>query len=64
MLALFTTLKARFPNLVVGHITRESVKRALQSGISAEQVISYLTTHAHPQMRKNVGPASSSEREE
>ncbi|EIN03954.1 transcription factor Tfb2 [Punctularia strigosozonata HHB-11173 SS5] len=53
VLALFTTLRSRFPNLVVGQITRESVKRALQSGISAEQIISYLSTHAHPQMRKN-----------
>jgi hypothetical protein len=76
VLALFTTLRSRFPNLVVGQITRESVKRALQSGISAEQVgaqvvqhlsslkpmlakiISYLSTHAHPQMRKNVRDAT------
>jgi transcription initiation factor TFIIH subunit 4 len=73
VLNLFVSLKYRFPNLVVGSITRESVKKALDNGISAEQVrlqwflvvfasitvdtgqiISYLTTHAHPQMRKNV----------
>ena len=73
VLNLFVTLKYRFPNLVVGSITRESVKKALENGISAEQVriswvflvvsfiptsfeqiISYLTTHAHPQMHKNV----------
>ncbi|KAF7327323.1 RNA polymerase II transcription factor B subunit 2 [Mycena kentingensis (nom. inval.)] len=54
VLNLFVSLKYRFPNLVVGSITRESVKKALSSGISAEQIISYLIAHAHPQMRKNV----------
>ncbi len=70
VLNLFVSLKYRFPNLVVGSITRESVKKALNNGISADQVflhwicrpsftsclqiISYLITHAHPQMRKNV----------
>ncbi|KAF9815821.1 hypothetical protein IEO21_04333 [Rhodonia placenta] len=53
VLNLFVTLKSRFPNLVIGAITRESVKKALANGITAEQIISYLTTHAHPQMRKN-----------
>ncbi|EKM57798.1 uncharacterized protein PHACADRAFT_171015 [Phanerochaete carnosa HHB-10118-sp] len=57
VLNLFVTLKSRYPNLVVGAITRESVKKALTNGITADQasrqIISYLTTHAHPQMRKN-----------
>ncbi|CAA7267465.1 unnamed protein product [Cyclocybe aegerita] len=53
VLNLFVSLKYRFPNLVVGSITRESVKKALTNGISADQIISYLITHAHPQMRKN-----------
>ncbi|TDL25831.1 transcription factor Tfb2 [Rickenella mellea] len=54
VLNLFVTLKSRFPNMVVGSITRESVKKALANGITADQIISYLTTHAHPQMRKNT----------
>jgi len=53
VLGLFVSLKYRFPNLVVGSVTRDSVKEALSSGISADQIISYLVTHAHPQMRKN-----------
>ncbi|KAJ8588271.1 transcription factor Tfb2 [Rhizopogon salebrosus TDB-379] len=53
VLNLFITMKYRFPNLVVGMLTRESVRKALSNGISAEQIISYLTTHAHAQMRKN-----------
>lgn len=52
MLNLFTTLRYRFPNLVVGAITRESVKGALANGITANQIVTYLSTHAHPQMRK------------
>lgn len=76
VLNLFVTLKSRYPNLVVGAITRDSVKKALANGITADQVrpkvmllaatplirkfepqiISYLTTHAHAQMRKNVRP--------
>lgn len=40
----------RFPNLVVGVITRDSVRQALRGGINADQIISYLTQHAHPQM--------------
>jgi len=52
VLNLFVSLKSRFPNLVVGMVTRESIKRALANGIKAEQIISYLSSHAHPQMRK------------
>jgi transcription initiation factor TFIIH subunit 4 len=53
VLNLFVSVKSRFPNLVVGAITRDSVRKALLSGITADQIISYLTTYAHPQMRKN-----------
>lgn len=41
VLNLFVTLKSRFPNLVVGAITRESVKKALANGITANQVSSF-----------------------
>ncbi|KAL5504070.1 TFB2 [Sanghuangporus vaninii] len=53
VLNLFVTLKYRFPNLVVGSLTRDSVRKALSNGITADQIIKYLATHAHPQMRKN-----------
>ncbi|KAL1957889.1 hypothetical protein VTO42DRAFT_5454 [Malbranchea cinnamomea] len=52
LIALFTTLKYRFPNLVTGKLTRQSIRRAVEMGITADQIISYLTTHAHPQMRR------------
>ncbi|EJD54387.1 transcription factor Tfb2 [Auricularia subglabra TFB-10046 SS5] len=53
VLNLFVSFKSRFPNLVVGMVTRDSVKKALANGITAEQIITYLSAHAHPQMRKN-----------
>lgn len=51
ILNLFCNLKSRFVNLVVGRITRESIRRALTKGITAAQIIQYLSTHAHDQMR-------------
>jgi hypothetical protein len=38
VLNLFVSIKWRFPNLVVGAITRESVRKALVNGITADQV--------------------------
>ncbi|KAJ2948759.1 hypothetical protein O0L34_g8019 [Tuta absoluta] len=53
LLGLFTELFYRFPNLVVGVLTRESVRQALRGGITAEQIIHYLEQHCHPQMLKS-----------
>lgn len=52
ILSLFVHLKTRFINMVTGQLTRESVRRALMNGITADQIIAYLETHAHPQMRR------------
>lgn len=52
ILSLFVHLKSRFINMVTGQLTRESIRRALMNGITAEQIIAYLETHAHPQMRR------------
>ncbi|CAG5020016.1 unnamed protein product [Parnassius apollo] len=53
LLGLFTDLLYRFPNLVVGVLTRESVRQALRGGITADQIIHYLEQHSHPQMLKS-----------
>lgn len=53
VLNLFVHLKSRFANMVAGNITRESVRSALSNGIKADQIIQYLTVHAHPQMTKS-----------
>ena len=52
ILQLFSTLKVRYPNMIAGKISRDSVRRAVSQGITADQIISYLDAHAHPQMRK------------
>ena len=54
ILQLFARLQVRYPNMVAGKITRESIRKAVGMGITSDQIISYLTTHAHPQMRKNT----------
>lgn len=50
LLALFTELLYRFPNVTVGVITRDSIRQALRGGITAKQIISYLEQHAHSKM--------------
>lgn len=52
ILSLFVHLKSRFINMVTGQLTRESIRRALMNGITADQIIAYLETHAHPQMKR------------
>ena len=52
ILQLFTRLSTRYPNMVAGKITRNSIRRAVALGITSEQIIAFLGAHAHPQMRK------------
>ena len=47
ILRLFVRTEVLLANLLVGSITRESVMSALDSGITSEQIIGYLTQHAH-----------------
>lgn len=39
---------------MTGVITRDSIRNALMKGITAEQIIYYMQSHAHAQMRKKV----------
>lgn len=52
ILQLFSRLSTRYPNMVSGKITRESIRKAVKMGITSEQIISFLNAHAHPQMQK------------
>ena len=52
ILQLFCRLSTRYPNMVAGKITRESIRRAVAMGITSDQIITFLSTHAHPQMFK------------
>lgn len=52
MLSLFLELRARLPNVIIGAITRESMRRALATGIKGRQVLDFLKWHAHPIVRR------------
>ena len=52
ILQLFARLSTRYPNMIAGKITRESIRKAVSMGITSQQIISFLSTHAHPQMLK------------
>ncbi|CAG8457834.1 10754_t:CDS:10 [Ambispora leptoticha] len=52
VLNLFCELTGRYSNMVTGKLSRDSARKALMSGITANQIISYLTSHAHPQMKQ------------
>ncbi len=52
ILNLFTDLKLRFDNMVCGYLSQDSMKDAFDAGITADQILSYLTAHAHPEMIK------------
>jgi transcription initiation factor TFIIH subunit 4 len=54
LLGLFVNMQIRLANMAVGVISRESVRQALQNGITAAQILHYLELHAHPQMRKRT----------
>jgi transcription initiation factor TFIIH subunit 4 len=51
IISLFADLKTRYPNLITAKLGKRSVQTAIAMGITSEQIISYLTTHAHPVLR-------------
>uniref|UniRef100_A0A8D9DV28 General transcription factor IIH subunit 4 n=1 Tax=Cacopsylla melanoneura TaxID=428564 RepID=A0A8D9DV28_9HEMI len=56
LIGLFTELMYRFPNLTVGVLTRDSVRAALRSGITAAQIIGFLRLHALPTIATPLPP--------
>ncbi|KAF2859907.1 transcription factor Tfb2 [Piedraia hortae CBS 480.64] len=54
IIQLFAALRTRYPNLITAKITKSSVRRAMEAGITSDQIISYLQTHAHPIVRRQV----------
>ncbi|KAJ8122575.1 hypothetical protein ONZ43_g1265 [Nemania bipapillata] len=57
IVALFVDLKYRFKGLVSGVLTRASIRRAVDMGITSDQIISYLATHAHEEMHRVAASA-------
>ncbi|TDZ60857.1 General transcription and DNA repair factor IIH subunit TFB2 [Colletotrichum trifolii] len=54
VLSLFCKLKLRFADMVSGRLTRNSIRNAVERGITADQIISYLAAHAHDQMHRQA----------
>lgn len=54
VLALFTKLNMRFPDMVAGRVSRASIRQAINFGITAEQIIAYMAAHAHEQMHRTA----------
>ncbi|KAM6899499.1 general transcription factor IIH subunit 4 [Xenentodon cancila] len=54
LVALFSEMLYRFPNVVVAQLTRESVQQAIANGITAQQIIHFLRTRAHPVLLKQT----------
>jgi transcription initiation factor TFIIH subunit 4 len=55
ILALFSRLGTRFPDMVSGRLTRRSMRKAIvEHGITADQIIGYLSAHAHERMRRHA----------
>ena len=50
ILRLFVQMLYKMPHMLIGVITRKSVRNALVNGITARQIIEYLHLHAHPQV--------------
>lgn len=56
LIALFCEINYRFPNVVIGLITRDRVREALKTGMSAQQIINYLSMHVHPTVKNREHP--------
>ena len=50
----FCRLDCALPNLFVGTLTRDSVQRALGKGMTADDIIGFLQSHAHPQVAARI----------
>lgn len=53
ILRLFMKEELKFPNLVIGKLTRSSLKKAFSKKITAKQIMNFLQSHAHPQTLKH-----------
>ena len=52
MLGTFSECRAILPNALVCQITRESITRALEDGIKAQDILYFLETNAHSEARR------------
>lgn len=49
LLRMFVRIQIRLPNLIIGKITKQSVRSAFAKGITAAEIIGYMHSSVHPQ---------------
>ena len=54
IISLFAQLHTRYPNLITAKLTKTSIQRAIAAGITSAQIVTYLTTHAHPVLQRQT----------
>lgn len=54
ILRLFSRIEYQLPNLIVGAITKESLYKSFESGITSDQIISFLQQNAHPRVAERI----------
>lgn len=52
LLSLFVRLDYRLPSMIVGTITKQSIRNALKNNITSNEIINYLDGYAHSIMRQ------------
>lgn len=52
LLSIFVEMQYRFPGFCLGVLSRDSVRQALKSGITASQIIKFLSMNSHPAVLK------------
>jgi len=65
LLKYFIDIEFYTPNMICGMMTRQSVKSAMDKGITAQQILDFIQEHAHPTMieraqENNKGSSSNS----
>jgi len=53
LISLFTKVENQFPNMISGHLTKESIQAAIRVGVEASEIIQFLENHIHPVIMTN-----------
>lgn len=56
VLDLFIRCEAVLPNLYIGTLTRDTVSGALLRGLAADELLTFLASHAHPRAAQRPHP--------
>ncbi len=60
LVGLFCQVQRVMGRMLMGVLTRDSVQRAIEGGVTAETIIKFLSSNTHPVMEKGGGKSASS----